>query len=396
LTKHQSKGGIALKVFVVGGAGAMGMVTVRDLVESPEVSEVMIADANLEQAEKIARWSGSAKAIPYEVDVYDHDKLVTALHETDAVASATPYHLNLQVMDAAIEARKPLTDLGGVYYMTLRQLKLNRKARNAGVTIVLGGGLAPGIADVLAKYGADKLDTVQEVHIHYGERNLEPVLYKWSFRTVLEEYTKGAVIYSKGKFRRLKPFSGKAKFMFPHPIGELSCCYALYSGLATLPHTVGKGVETLDCAMAFTEEDERRIHILKELGLTRNRPLQMKSVKVSPREFLLRCVPPPRVDVRDVAGIVVEVAGEKNDVKTKYSYSLVQKYHEEYGVSALAYLTGVPMSIIAQMLARGEIPEKGVLPAELGVNSAHLFEELAKRGITILEKCQTLRRVNQT
>lgn len=385
-----------MKLFVVGGAGAMGMVTVRDLAESPEVTEVTVADANLEQAEKIARWSGSAKAVPYEVDVCDHEELVNALREADAVASATPYHLNLQVMDAAIEARKPLTDLGGVYYMTLRQLKLNDKARNGGVPIVLGSGLAPGVADVLAKYGADKLDSVQEVHIHYGERNLEPVLYKWSFRTVLEEYTKGAVIYSRGKFRRLKPFSGKEKFMFPHPIGELPCCYALYSGLATLPQTVGKGVETLDCAMSITEEDERRIHVLKELGLTRKRPLQVASVHVSPREFLLRCVPPPRVDVRDVAGIVVEVAGEKNGVRTEYSYSLVQKYHEEYGVSALAYLTGVPMSIVAQMLARGDIAERGVLPAELGVNPAHLFEELAKRGIAIVENCQTLRRVDQT
>jgi saccharopine dehydrogenase-like NADP-dependent oxidoreductase len=122
----------------------------------------------------------------------------------------------------------------------------------------------------------------------------------------------------------------------------------------------------------------------------------VKSVSVSPQEFLLRCVPPPRVDVRDVAGIVVEVAGEKDGVKIKYSYSLVQKYHEEYGVSALAYLTGVPMSIVAHMLARGEILERGVLPAELGVNPVHLFEELAKRGVVILERCQTFRRVDQT
>ena len=384
-----------MKVFVVGGAGAMGMVTVRDLAESPEVSEVVVGDFNLKQAEEIAKWSGSAKAVPYKVDVSDHEKLVKAFLEVDAVANATPYHLNLQVMESAIEARKPMTDLGGVYYMTLRQLKLNNRARRSGVTIVLGCGLAPGVADVLAKYGANKLDSVQEVHIHYGEKNLERVLYKWSFRTVLEEYTKGPVVYSKGKFKRLKPFSGKQKFKFPLPIGELPCCYALYSGLATLPKTVGKGVETLDCAMSFTEEDEKRIRILKDLGLTRKRSLQVKSVSVSPQEFLLRCAPPPRVNVRDVAGIVVEVTGEKDGVKTKYVYSLVQKYHEEYGVSALAYLTGMPMSIVAQMLARGEILERGVLPAELGVNPDRLFEELAGRGAVILENSQTFRRLKQ-
>lgn len=384
-----------MKIIVLGGGGAMGMVTVRDLVESPEVSEVIIGEFNLKQAEKVAKWTGSRKVSLRKVDITDHKSLVEAVSDVDAVANAAPYHLNLQVTKALIEAGKPLTDLGGVYYMTLEQLKLDEEARKAGVTVVLGCGVAPGIADILAKHGADELDRVDEVHIRYGEVNLEPAKYKWTFRTVLEEYTQGPVVYVDEDFKQLQPFSGKHVFKFPPPIGERSCCYALYSGLATLPRTVGKGVKIVDCAMSYVDEDEQRIRVLNEMGLTRKEPIKVDGVEISPKEFLLRCAPPPDVNVRDAAGVVVEVSGEKNGDKAKYIYSVVREYQEEYGVSALAYLTGMPMSVVAQLLAKGEIAEKGVLPVEVGVKPEPFFAELAKRGVKILETSQTFREVTQ-
>ncbi len=377
-----------MKIIVLGSGGAMGMVTVRVLAENPEVSEVVIGETKLEKGRKIAEWTGSEKVSLHQVDVTDRKSLIDAISDVDAIASAVPYHLNLNVTKAAIAARKPLTDLGGVYYMTLEQLKLHREAHEAGVTVVLGCGVAPGIADILAKYGADKLDSVEEVHIRYGEVNLEPARYKWSFRTVLAEYTQGPVVYVDGDFKQLEPFSGKHVFRFPSPINERSCCYALYSGIATLPRTVGKGVKVVDCAMSYVEEDEQRIRVLNQMGLTRKDPIKIKGVDVSPRDFLLRCAPPPDVNVRDAAGVIVEVSGEKDGNKKRFTYSLAHEYHEAYGVSALAYLTGMPMAIAAQMLANGEIVEKGVLPPETGIPPRPFFDELARRGVRIQETTQ--------
>lgn len=377
-----------MKIIVLGSGGAMGMVTVRVLAENPEVSEVVIGETKLEKGRKIAEWTGSEKVSLHQVDVTDRKSLIDAISDVDAIASAVPYHLNLNVTKAAIAARKPLTDLGGVYYMTLEQLKLHREAHEAGVTVVLGCGVAPGIADILAKYGADKLDSVEEVHIRYGEVNLEPARYKWSFRTVLAEYTQGPVVYVDGDFKQLEPFSGKHVFRFPSPINERSCCYALYSGIATLPRTVGKGVKVVDCAMSYVEEDEQRIRVLNQMGLTRKDPIRIKGVDVSPRDFLLRCAPPPDVNVRDAAGVIVEVSGEKDGNKKRFTYSLAHEYHETYGVSALAYLTGMPMAIAAQMLANGEIVEKGVLPPETGVPPKPFFDELSRRGVRIQETTQ--------
>lgn len=365
------------------------MVTVRDLAESPIVSEVIIGEANLELAEKVAQWTHSKKVITRKVDITDRRSLAEAISDVDAIANAAPFHLNLHVTKAAIKARRHLTDLGGVYHMTLEQLKLDREAHQAGTTIVLGSGLAPGVADILAKHGAEKLERVDKVHMRYGEVNFEPVKYKWSFRTVLAEYTQGPIIYTKGKLKQLQPFSGKHTFTFPPPIGRRPCCYALYSGLATLPKTVGKGVKTIDCAMSYSEEDERRINVLDELGLTQRKPIRLGEVEISPREFLLRCAPPPDVNVKDAAGVTVEVVGEEGSSQKKYSYSLVHEYHEKYGVSALAYLTGMPMSIVAQMLGKGDIMKDGVLPPEQGINPKPFFNELAKRGVRIIETAES-------
>ena len=375
-----------MKILVLGGAGAMGMVTARDLAESPEVSEVILGEVDIKKAEHVAKWTGSKKVSVKQVR--DKASLLKAAKEADAVANATPYHLNFEMTKTAIEAKKDLTDLGGVYYMTLKQLELNDAAKKAEVTVAIGCGLAPGIADILAKYSADKLDRVEEVHIRYGEVNLTPAKYKWTFRTVLEEYTSGPVIYEKGKFRQLPPFSGKHIIKFPDPIGERPCCYALYSGIATLPSTIDKGVKIVNCAMTYTEEDEQRIKVLNEMNLTKSEPILVEGMKISPREFLLRVAPPPDVNAKDIAGILAEVTGVKEGESVKCIYSLVYQYNEEYDVSALAYLTGVPLSIVSQMLAKGEIKQKGVLPPETAIKPKALFAELSKRGINVNETVQ--------
>jgi len=48
------------------------------------------------------------------------------------------------------------------------------------------------------------------------------------------------------------------------------------------------------------------------------------------------------------------------------------------------------LSIVSQMLAKGEIPELGVLPPKVAVKPKPFFAELAKRGIKINETVETI------
>jgi len=158
-----------------------------------------------------------------------------------------------------------------------------------------------------------------------------------------------------------------------------------------LPTSVGKGVRLVDCAMSYVDEDEVRIKVLNEMGMTSTQPITVDGVSISPREFLLRVAPPPDVNVRDAASIVVTVTGKKEDESLKCVYSLVCRHHEKYGVSALAYLTGMPLSVASQMLAKGEIKQTGVLPPEIALKPELFMKELAKRGVKITETIQRTR-----
>jgi saccharopine dehydrogenase-like NADP-dependent oxidoreductase len=57
---------------------------------------------------------------------------------------------------------------------------------------------------------------------------------------------------------------------------------------------------------------------------------------------------------------------------------------EEWGGKAAYYKNiAIPLSIGAQMIARGDISARGVLPPETVIEPEFLFKELEKRGITI-------------
>ena len=90
----------------------MGGIAVQTLANDPRVDEVIIADLNPEAAQAVADFIGSPKISVTSIDLRDHDALVAALKDVDAVVNATVYYTNLPVMEACIQARTPYVDLG--------------------------------------------------------------------------------------------------------------------------------------------------------------------------------------------------------------------------------------------------------------------------------------------
>jgi lysine 6-dehydrogenase len=86
----------------------------------------------------------------------------------------------------------------------------------------------------------------------------------------------------------------------------------------------------------------------------------------------------------------VEVSGVKNGKKTRYTYHLLDHYDEKRRVTAMARTTAYSASIIAQLMLRKALKEKGVVPTErIGKNNVlfQLFwDELKKREIRIAEE----------
>ncbi len=85
----------------------------------------------------------------------------------------------------------------------------------------------------------------------------------------------------------------------------------------------------------------------------------------------------------------VEINGFKNNQQTRYVYSLLDRYDESRGITAMARTTAYPASIIAQLTLNGMVNEKGVVPPEqLGMNEEFFFtfsDQLENRGVKITE-----------
>ena len=98
-----------MKIIVLGGAGKMGVLSVEDLVINDRVSEVVLADRDMEMANAIAKHLDSPKLSVRQIDLNDHKALVDLLQDADACVNATVYYTNLKVMAACLdEARMVL------------------------------------------------------------------------------------------------------------------------------------------------------------------------------------------------------------------------------------------------------------------------------------------------
>src|SRR2546430_1376369 len=177
----------------------MAQSTVPDLLASPGVDRVGIAGRSDAKAKAFAAAQRDRRAIPVVVDARDSPSLVREMKRWDCVINSSWYDLNVPIMEAAIEAGIHYCDLGGLYHQTLRQLKLDARAKDAGVTCVLGIGSTPGTMNLMGTYGASKLDKVHKVLLRSSGAVVsggEPGIFvpPYAIRTIFDEFSMDAPI----------------------------------------------------------------------------------------------------------------------------------------------------------------------------------------------------------
>ena len=150
-----------MKVLIVGGCGVQVQPAIKLLLDSPEISQVILGDINIELARKLAKEFQSLKISALKIDAFDHKGMVHAMSEADIVFNVSgPYHLlGLKVLKAAIEAGKHYVDYCDDVEPTRKMLKLTGEAGDKGITAIIGLGVSPGYFNLLAKQASDRLGT---------------------------------------------------------------------------------------------------------------------------------------------------------------------------------------------------------------------------------------------
>ena len=377
------------RIVVLGGAGIIGQAIVQDLAE--DVEQVIIADLDLPQAEIVADKIGRG-CVALAVDVTNPEQLDKVLSGADACINSAQYYFNLEVMQSCLRERVPYIDLGGLFFTTRKQLELAGEFETQGITAILGLGSCPGVANVQAGHMGAMLDSVDSVRIFNGSTVDEGESLSWAYsiETILDEISKGAMVFREGQFLEMAPLSEEEYFMFPEPIGYAKTHLSLHSEVATIPLSLAeKGIQECFFKITFFGYSEpvlRKMQFLSEIGLAGTEKIDVKGVEVSPRDVLITLLnqapaahePPVSKGYKDVATVV---DGTQDGDQVTLRMDTWAWPHEKWGMSGAKLMVASPPAIVARWLADGRLRRPGVWAPEQVVDGDLFFAGLAERGM---------------
>jgi lysine 6-dehydrogenase len=376
---------------LVLGAGLQGSACAYDLLQNPEVTEVRLADLHTDHLEPfLAPYSGD-RLIFTPLDVRDREAVLALMRESDAAMSAIPYYFNFELAELAVEAGVHFSDLGGNTEIVFKQKTLDSAAKKKGITIIPDCGLAPGMVNILAEHGIRQLDKVESVRIFVGglpQHPQPPLNYQivYSLEGVLDYYTTLSWVLRGGKRTQVTALSEIEAVDFPAPVGTLEGFHTA-GGLSTMAFRYEGKIPTMEYKTLRYPGHAKIMEAIRELGLLELAPVDVKGMKVVPRDLVVAAMGPKltKPDGHDLVALRVVAEGTKSGKPKKIGWELVDYYDDKTGISAMERSTGYSLSITGQMQARGEIGKAGVFTPDEAIPAEKYISELGKRGVMIRE-----------
>lgn len=391
-----------MKVLVMGGGGKMGSIAVRDLVENTQISEIVVADLNVDKVKELVKEEASKRKDKEISAVYGN---ITDLSSTAKLAKDATVFLNttpittetgrqnaLPGMKIALESGANWVDICSTYEFTLKQLELDDEFKEKYLTAVLGAGSAPGITNVIVRWAVDRLDEVESIQNSFGGRDFTektgPIRFPYSPQAVIEQYTDPKIKRLKdGKIIEFPALSDAEMVDFPEPIGRVECVSIRHPEAATYPRYFGKkGLKNLSVKLAYPKELVEKLKFLIDTGLASKESIDIRGTKVVPYDVVLAVLaklPVTRGEPRDYGIWQIVVKGKKSGENIEYTLFLPSQSYAPWHCGSSALRTGVCASIVTEMLCIGDISEKGVFAPEGCVPPEKFFQELSKRGLQV-------------
>ena len=391
-------------ITLLGGAGFMGAGIVRDLVSDRtivDITRIRVCDAAREKMEALKQELGDPRLELVDLNVTDPVALNAAIAGADICINCVPTLLGFQmtIFEAALAAKVPYIDLGGLGTFTVKQLAEHERFKAAGVTAVIGVGADPGMSNVICRAVADELDEIDKINLYWaaelvGDEN--PVLVPpYSVSTVLAEYAHESTQFYDGKHVTCPPMSGREYLDLPEPWGRCEFMHSPHSEQLTVPLADGikeKGIKEFSWKLHLPHrEHEAWVGLVKAGFGDFNDPVEVGGVKVRPLDVLNKVIErniknnADKIPSQDSHEIHFAVGkGRKNGVETTVTVEVVVKPDAMYApyVDACTSMNG---SIAAQLILAN--PKKpGVWAPEEYFDVGAYFKELEKRKFHIAKR----------
>ncbi len=409
-----------MKILIFGGSGKIGSAVAWDLAPDPEVKEIGIVGRHLETLEKVKNWVGSDKVRPHVLDIQDKKAVMGLMKQYDVGVLTLPdRQTSYKTVNLAIESGLNIVDTIEEFHRTPDAYEteglevpegmnlneygewLHKKAVENNVTFVDGMGFAPGLSNITLGDGIRKIDTAERAVARVGgipsqqAAQNHPLRYMitWAFEHVLREYMIKLNVIKDGQILEVDAATDREKFRF-NQFGqdiELECAVTpgMPSFLVTRPQLKEFAEKTVRWPGHW-----QGVETLKECGMLDIEPVEFKGSKIVPREFFLSIITPkllPNEGETDVCVMYNTLEGKKDGKKVKIEYFMWDEADTHNDISSMMRVTGYSMAIIARMIGRGEIKEKGIVAPEDAVTPElykKFLKELKKRDIEIKEVFQ--------
>ncbi len=374
--------------FLVLGAGRMGYAAVYDLIRSPKVEKVVVADKDAKCVKNAVERLNDPKIVPVELDITKESDVVALMKSVDVAISCVPYDNNYELAKAALEAKTHFVDLGGNETVVEKTFLLNDLAKERKITIMPDLGLAPGLVSMLAVAAADSLDELYEIRIRVGglpveSENFLGYSHVFALEGLVNEYAEDVTLIRDGRLMQVPPLTEVETLDFPKPFGEMEA-FTTSGGISTLPKTYEGKVQHLDYKSIRYKGHCEQMSLIQELGLMGTDQVKIKGGKVVPRDLLIHLLDQKLAkDEPDVVLLRVTVTGVKDNEPRQLVWEGIEFSDQAERLSAMMRMTAFPASIIAQMIARGDIKERGVLRQETSVPVKLFLAEMESRGLRL-------------
>ena len=374
-----------MKVLVLG-CGLQGKAAVYDLSKSKDVSKIVCVDLNINNIYEYSKFLDMKKIELQKLNIMKRMELIGLMKNVDIVIDLLPSKFLDYIADTAIEA-----GVNSVNTMYGHQKK--------GVTIMPEAGLDPGIDLILCGHGVRQFDEVHELNSFCGGIPEEdaidnPLKYKitWNWDGVLKSYKRPAKILRNKKIVDIpacEQFNMQNIEIVDFPgVGRLEAfpngnAIIFAEHLGILPTLIN----TSRRAMRWSGHSEFWNKLI-QLGFLDDEYVKGLDYKLTPHEFMSKFLEPKlqyKHNERDVVVMRNKISGIKDGKKKTIIYEMVDYRDLETGFFAMNRTVGFTVSIIAQMIAKRTINNKGLLTAIKDVPYKEFIYELKKRGIKITE-----------
>ena len=387
-----------LNVAVIG-CGGVGQTIAQKLAKSELVSKLILADINTKGVEAVKKRMKSDKISAQSIDAGNPDQVALVAKDVDVVVNGTVPALNLKIMEGCLKGGASYIDMSNGdkefgHPMFEDQLAYDKNFEDIGRLALCSMGIDPGASNLFAKRAADRMDTVDYIKVRDADTGkLEGYEFATYFspESMLEEVIKDPLYWEDGKWGRSPALAVSEIYDFPDPIGPTKVFRTDHEESELIPKYLGKPVNKVDFMITLDESFVSYVKMLKKLGLTSFKPLNVKGVPVVPFDVIVAAMPRPddlSGKIKGNAMVLTEVGGTmkgEDTVIRTWTWISHEKAYQISGIHATAYQTGMPVVVVIEMMARGEIKAAGVRSPEV-VDPVKFCNYLPEHEIPVFEE----------